>query len=95
MTKLYDSQTKTDRQTERQTDRQKTNRQTERQTDRQADRRMVVFEHFGQWGEEASTFLDKISKLYRDEEVRNNPSDLRHIGEDVCQYNFSFAMPRC
>ena len=37
----------------------------------------LVFEHFGGWGEEASTFLDKLSKLYRDEEGRNNPSDFK------------------
>ena len=55
----------------------------------------LVFEHFGGWGEEASAFLNKLSNLYRDEEERNNPSDLRHIGENVCQYNFSVAMPRC
>ena len=37
----------------------------------------LVFEHFGGWGEEASTFLNKISNLYRDEEGRNNSSDFK------------------
>ena len=37
----------------------------------------LVFEHFGGWGEEASTFLNKLSKLYRDEKGRNNPSDFK------------------
>ena len=37
----------------------------------------LVFEKFGGWGEEASTFLNKLSKLYRDEEGRKNPSDFR------------------
>ena len=37
----------------------------------------LVFEHFGVWGEETSTFLNKLSKLYRDEEGRKNPSDFK------------------
>ena len=37
----------------------------------------LVFEHFGGWGEEASTFFNKLSNLYRDEEGRNNSSDFK------------------
>ena len=37
----------------------------------------LVFEHFGGWGEEASTFLNKFSKLYRNEEGTNNSSDFK------------------
>ena len=37
----------------------------------------LVFEHFGGWGEEASTFLNKLSNLYRDEKGRNNSSDFK------------------
>ena len=36
-----------------------------------------VFNNFSGWGEEASTFLNKLSKLYRDEKGRNNPSHFK------------------
>ena len=50
---------------------------TDRQTGYTPTLIPLVFEHFGGWGEEASTFLNKLSKLYRDEEGRNNPSDFK------------------
>ena len=77
---------KMDRQMDRWTDRQ-TDKWTYRQTEKYSQEQLpggytptlipLVFEHFGVWGEEASTFLNKLSKLYRDEEGRNNPSDFK------------------
>ena len=46
----------------------------------------LVLEHFGGWGEEALTFLNKISKLYGDEEGSNNSSDFKaHWRRHTCQ----------
>ena len=54
----------------------------------------IVFKHFGGWGEEASTFLNKLSNLYKDEEGRNNPSDFkthwrRHLSVQLQRCNAS------
>ena len=55
----------------------------------------LVFEHFGGWGEEASTSSINFRNYTEMKKEEPIPQILRLIGEDACQYNFSVVMPRC
>ena len=46
----------------------------------------------GEKHQHSSINFPNYTEMKKEETI---PQILRHIGEDVCQYNFSVAMPRC
>ena len=51
----------------------------------------LVMEHFGRWGQEASDYLNQLSRLSRDEDGRPNPSDFK----THWRHRLSVQLQRC